>query len=372
MTDKKHVLITNATVFEDIIGGAQKATDEIAVSLSQLGYSVTILVPDRLNDGVMDYMSQCKQYRISKYKSFNGLLKFLNIFSAILKFNKINSYEKIHILWGNSPEPWLFLPKKKIEKIIYTMHGPWLLERKLDNRTTFLAKILGPLLIKKNVKYHFQSNYVYQTCCKEIKKLKKVKYIISPLLINEDKIKNKSNTKNKKNKSILYQNKLNILLPRRLVNRTGVVEFLTIISNKRFSFLNVIVVGTGYLEEKVREIANNNKNIIFLGKVEQNQLNHLFQESDIVCMPSVDAEGFGVSILEAIFRNTPVVYTKGGGMEEFLSKVPECKHIDLNNVNNILSVFIDCYELKKTKNLAVNRKTIPYNFIDNLKALIDE
>ena len=371
MIDKKNVLITNATVFEDIIGGAQKATDEIAVSLSQLGYNVTILAPDRLNDGIMDYMSKCNQYKIAKYKSFNGILKFLNIFSAILKFHKINSTKKIDILWGNSPEPWLFLPIKRIEKIIYTMHGPWLLERKLDNRATFLAKILGPLLIKKNVKYHFQSNYVYEVCCKEIKKLNKVEYIISPLLINEVKIKSKSNIKYKTFKNILNQNKLNILLPRRLVNRTGVIEFLNIISNKRFSFINVIVVGSGYLEEKVSEIANNNDNIIFLGKVEQNQLNYLFQESDIVCMPSIDAEGFGVSILEAIFRNTPVVYTKGGGMEEFLSKVPECKHIDLNNVNNILSVFIDCYELKKTKNLVVNSKAIPYKFIDNLKAVID-
>jgi glycosyltransferase involved in cell wall biosynthesis len=369
--NKKHILITNATIFEDIIGGAQKATDEIANSLSDLGYDVTILVPDRLNKGKRHYQSESKKYQISKYKSFKGIFKFFNIFSSILKFNEIHNIKKIDILWGNSPEPWLFLPLRKVPKVIYTMHGPWLLERKLDNRTIILAKILCPLLVRQNVLYHFQSQYVYDICCQEIRKLDNVEHIIAPLLIDECKIKNELKIADFNYNEILLEKKLNVLLPRRLVNRTGVIEFLDITSGVEFNFLNIIVVGSGYLEKKVYEISLNHPNMIFLGKIKQNKLDMLFSKSDLVCMPSIDAEGFGVSILEAIFRNTPVVYTGGGGMGEFLSKIPECKTIILNDKNNILSVFNECLKLKKINKLIINKRKIPYNFIENLKVVIN-
>jgi glycosyltransferase involved in cell wall biosynthesis len=333
---------------------------------------VTILAPDRLNEGKRDYISQSKKYKISKYNSFKGIFKFFNIFSSNYKFFQINNLSKVDILWGNSPEPWLFIPLWKIPKVIYTMHGPWHLERVLDNRPTILAKVLSPFLIKKNVLYHFQSNYVYESCCKEIPRLKNAQYIISPLLIDEANINNELEVNNKKYTKILSKNKLNVLLPRRLVNRTGVIEFLNITSGKEFNFLNIIVVGSGYLEKKVREINNNHRNMVFLGRLEQNELDILYRKSDLVCMPSLDAEGFGVSILEAIFRNTPVVYTCGGGMNEFLSKIPGCHQINLDDKNNVLSVFTECVGLKKLNKLIVNKQNIPYNFVENLKVVIND
>jgi hypothetical protein len=197
---------------------------------------VTILAPDRLNEGKRDYISQSKKYKISKYNSFKGIFKFFNIFSSNYKFFQINNLSKVDILWGNSPEPWLFIPLWKIPKVIYTMHGPWHLERVLDNRPTILAKVLSPFLIKKNVLYHFQSNYVYESCCKEIPRLKNAQYIISPLLIDEANINNELEVNNKKYTKILSKNKLNVLLPRRLVNRTGVIEFFKYYIRKRIQF----------------------------------------------------------------------------------------------------------------------------------------
>ena len=64
-----------------------------------------------------------------------------------------------------------------------------------------------------------------------------------------------------------------------------------------------------------------NYSVHYLGHTCQKDLDFLYMAVDYCVMPSINAEGFGVSILESLLRNTPVIYTDSGGMGDFLRKV---------------------------------------------------
>lgn len=62
-------------------------------------------------------------------------------------------------------------------------------------------------------------------------------------------------------------------------------------------------------------------NVNVLGKVDDDELDRLYRQSDLVILPSLELEGFGLIIIESILRGTPVLASdKAGGGTEFLRK----------------------------------------------------
>lgn len=367
------ILLTNATCIQDIYGGVPRAIDEIASFFSEQGHEVFVFVPDRKSKGTNVQVIN-SNYKIIRYSYFKNIFKPLNVFSTLFFYFKYLKNIKFDIIWGHSPEPWLFMPKKA-KKIIYSVHGPWILESKLDGTLSYIKKLLiklfYKLLINKKTIVHFDSNYVLEQCFKETAAFNNSQTIISPALINEKLL-------NEPSYSILANNidisKLNILVSRRLVNRTGVIEFL----QNCISFpeeikkqLNIIIVGSGYLENKIKIISEKFSFITFLGSVKQVDLDYLYKTSDICCMPSKNAEGFGVSILEALFRGTPVVYTRGGGMGDFLDSFTYNFGYQFDNKNELYKIIQMCLILKKEDKLNFEPTKIPYNFKKNIDRIIN-
>jgi len=57
-------------------------------------------------------------------------------------------------------------------------------------------------------------------------------------------------------------------------------------------------------------------NVIFSsGKIPSNQLNYLYNLSDVTCQPS-SAEGFGLSVMESIMSGTPIIASCIGGLQD--------------------------------------------------------
>jgi glycosyltransferase involved in cell wall biosynthesis len=87
-------------------------------------------------------------------------------------------------------------------------------------------------------------------------------------------------------------------------------------------------------------------------------------------MPSLAAEGFGVSILEAIFRNTPIVYTSGGGMDEFLYPIlPEFRY-DFNDPKQLEIILEKLIVLKRDNMLNLEKIKIEYNFKNGIDKIL--
>jgi glycosyltransferase involved in cell wall biosynthesis len=368
------ILITNSTCIQDTYGGAQRAVNEIAYYFSKKGYDVSVLVPDRLSKGSSIEIIN-DNYRIIRYTYFSGFLKPLNIFTAISKYYKYFQGVNFDIIWGNSPEPWIFIPKNA-KKIIYTVHGPWILESKLNNNLTYIKKILVKYLYKKIVNknsiIHFESNYTYKQCSKETLVFENSNIIISPVLLDEKLLKTPKYSEFEKYIKI---SNLNILIPRRLVNRTGVLEFLRnceTFPEEVKKKLNIIIVGSGYLENEIKIQSKKLFFVNFLGAINQNNLDYLYKACDVCCIPSKDAEGFGVSLLEALFRRTPVIYTRTGGLGEFLNSFLSDFGYQFNNASDLLSVIKMCLNLKENNKLNFDIKKIPYQFKKNIELIINK
>ncbi|MEJ7930611.1 glycosyltransferase family 4 protein [Ramlibacter sp. AN1015] len=363
------VLITNATCIQDIPGGASRCVDEIARFLARSGHLVTIYVPNRLQKRQRE--SAGDGVAIIRFPYFRGFLRILNPAAAFYHYWRNFRGEQFDLIWGNSPEPWLYIPKRAAKRI-YTMHGPWLLEASLDGSDSRIKRFLIPHLYKRILSLgpllHFQSNYVRKACRAEFGGIDALQSVVAPALVDEACL--------APGRDLLVESldreKLTILVARRLVNRTGVVRFLNDVRSFEAisGALQVIVVGDGYLAAEVREIARHCSFLRYLGPVEQEVLDSLYAKCDVCAMPSLDAEGFGVSVLEAVFRGRPVIYSKGGGMGEFLDQfIPEYGY-DISNRAALKKILTMCLQRKRAGLLKVEPSEVPYSFSKSLSAIL--
>jgi glycosyltransferase involved in cell wall biosynthesis len=98
-----------------------------------------------------------------------------------------------------------------------------------------------------------------------------------------------------------------ILFIGRLVPYKG-LEYLIKASYKLNGNYKILLTGGGPLESKLRQMAQNNKDIIFMGRVDDNDLRLLLHSSDIFVFPSITKnEAFGIALAEALYCGLPAV-----------------------------------------------------------------
>ena len=88
--------------------------------------------------------------------------------------------------------------------------------------------------------------------------------------------------------------------------------------------------------EYFNKIISSNKNIKYLGFVENIKLPIFYQLSDLQVMPSLCQEGAGLSAIEGMVSGLPLIVTNSGGLIEYVNK--ECSIIleaDKNLTNNL-------------------------------------
>lgn len=79
----------------------------------------------------------------------------------------------------------------------------------------------------------------------------------------------------------------------------------------------MFIVGGGEMEEEVKRTISGDKNIIYLGKVDESQKIKLYQSSWVVLSTSF-IEGWGMTIVEANACGTPVVAYSTGSIPEIV------------------------------------------------------
>ena len=79
---------------------------------------------------------------------------------------------------------------------------------------------------------------------------------------------------------------------------------------------DLLIVGTGVYEQELRRLAGNHPRIRFLGPMPQRKLGALYYHAEAVVVPSITFETFGIIIIEAFARKTPVVVRDLGALPE--------------------------------------------------------
>lgn len=121
----------------------------------------------------------------------------------------------------------------------------------------------------------------------------------------------------------------------RLVTGKGIEELLE--AAKKTPNVTFLIIGDGPLQGEIVKIAGQ-KNIKFVGKVDNNKLPAYYNAADVLIVPSTHEEGFGRVILEALSCGLPVIAANRGGIREALSKkVGILIDVTPANINNELT-----------------------------------
>ncbi len=83
---------------------------------------------------------------------------------------------------------------------------------------------------------------------------------------------------------------------------------------------DLLVAGTGEYEAEIRRQAAGLQNIVFLGVLQQPQLQRLYRHAIAVIVPSICYEVFGIIILEAYRERTPVIVHRIGALQEVVEE----------------------------------------------------
>lgn len=116
-----------------------------------------------------------------------------------------------------------------------------------------------------------------------------------------------------------WTDKFVVLFVGRLIPEKGVKELLkaSLLWNKK---ITLVVAGVGPLDEEVKKYALQNKQILFLGGIDNSMLPLYYSASDLLIVPSVSEEGFGRVIIEGLACELPVIGANRGAISEALDK----------------------------------------------------
>lgn len=120
----------------------------------------------------------------------------------------------------------------------------------------------------------------------------------------------------------------------RLIPSKGIHVLLTAMSGILFKYPHVklIVVGSGPEENQLKKLADNlgiSKQTVFVGKVSNVQ--DYYASFNIFALPTF-TEGLGITLLEAMYYELPIIATPVGGIPEWLSNEKNAILVPPDNV----------------------------------------
>jgi N-acetyl-alpha-D-glucosaminyl L-malate synthase BshA len=291
-------------------------------------------------------------------------------FLAIKKIIKKEKIDIIHIHWF-FPQGLLVALYKRIFnkniKIICTVHGG-----DIFNLQGKLFDLLKSYIFKNVDAITAVSNAIK----KEI-----LKYKINPAKINviHNAIDTNIFNSNRSAKSILLKQKYNIssfclLFVGRLVEKKGVIYLINAMPAILSMLLKtkLLIIGDGPELSRIKERVKKLKlqdNVLFAGKIGNNELPDYYKAADIFIGPSIiasdyDTEGFGIVFIEAMACGTPVIATNVGGITDIIKHNQTGILIPQKNPDAIADAVVDLLKnTKKREQLSLNgREYVKNNF----------
>ena len=164
--------------------------------------------------------------------------------------------------------------------------------------------------------------------------------------------------------------KVNLLYVGRLSPRKGVPYLLKGIKRIKEdpNCFRLIVVGRGPEEEKVKEFVEKNRlhNVVFVGRVSNQELPLYYRTADIFCAPAIWGESFGIVLLEAMAAGLPVVAFANAGYKTVLGEKPFAEFLaepkDTITLARLLERMIVNKELREKMGKAGLKKAKDYSW----------
>jgi glycosyltransferase involved in cell wall biosynthesis len=141
--------------------------------------------------------------------------------------------------------------------------------------------------------------------------------------------------------------------------------------------LKLLIIGVGSQEYELKHLVkklNLLEDVVFTGRIPFSEVSNYFNMIDVLANLS-DYESFGVSVIEAMACEKPVIATNTGGLKEIIENEQFGSLVEIGNVNQTaqeIEKYLLDYALKEKVGLAARKKIIEkYNWNNNVKQMID-
>ena len=344
------VLVT-VGIFPPDIGGPATFVPKITKYFQdELNYEIEILtLSDNKNSSINDDFSV---KRIDR--NLPIIYRWLKTIFTIYKLGKNKDLIFVNGLGTETTIANIFLKKKIIRKIV----GDPVWERAYskakisESFDEFQVKNYGfSISFQKKVRsFSIKKSDIVVTPSQHLKN-----FILNLGFKNKIEIINNGVFIPEENTNIFTNDQINITIVSRLVSHKNIKKIIRAISDLNDPLIYLNIIGDGPELNQLQKISlesNNKDNIIFHGKLNRDDINHIFLKSDIYIQAS-NYEGLPHSLLEAMSYGIPVLCTPVGECKEILGNEDRGYILDLPvSKNNIKSKII---EIIGEKNIA-NKK----------------
>ena len=338
-------------IFPPDIGGPATFVPKIAKYFQdELNYEIEILtLSDNKNSNINDDFSV---KRIDR--NLPIIYRWLKTIFTIYKLGKNKDLIFVNGLGTETTIANIFLKKKIIRKIV----GDPVWERAYskakisESFDEFQVKNYGfSISFQKKVRsFSIKKSDIVVTPSQHLKN-----FILNLGFKNKIEIINNGVFIPEENTNIFTNDQINITIVSRLVSHKNIKKIIRAISDLNDPLIYLNIIGDGPELNQLQKISlesNNKDNIIFHGKLNRDDINHIFLKSDIYIQAS-NYEGLPHSLLEAMSYGIPVLCTPVGECKEILGNEDRGYILDLPvSKNNIKSKII---EIIGEKNIA-NKK----------------
>ncbi len=387
---QKYKILTVTPFFPPNVGGISDMVLNLNLNFAKQGHDVSIIAPNHVGDNKTKPDSfphnvfrinsiYLRGWPYSTLKSISFPIDFgLKIRSILRKGN----FDIVHVHAQHFPIGWFAI--QEAHKInlpcVLTSHGMWALNPNIMGGKTKLEDYFNKLIYSKLLK---KTNAVIGlteeiTNFAKLLGKKESKYFTIPNGANTSLYKDNIKRKNEYREEYrLDQESLVILFRGRFEQVKGIIEFANaakkIVNNKQ---IEVVIIGRGSLENKVKSILKGIKQIHLLSWQPVQDIHKLYIASDIFVLPS-KFEGVPLAMIEAMNAGLQIVYTPVGGIPEFIRDYPRKTLIKTGSSNDIYNALIEVishYSSIDGKDEALNyaRKFDWYNLAEKTIKVYDE
>ena len=352
------VLVT-VGIFPPDIGGPATFVPKIAKYFQdELNYEIEILtLSDNKNSNINDDFSV---KRIDR--NLPIIYRWLKTIFTIYKLGKNKDLIFVNGLGTETTIANIFLKKKIIRKIV----GDPVWERAYskakisESFDEFQVKNYGfSISLQKKVRsFSIKKSDIVVTPSQHLKN-----FILNLGFKNKIEIINNGVFIPKENTNIFTNDQINITIVSRLVSHKNIKKIIRAISDLNDPLIYLNIIGDGPELNQLQKISlesNNKDNIIFHGKLNRDDINHIFLKSDIYIQAS-NYEGLPHSLLEAMSYGIPVLCTPVGECKEILGNEDRGYILDLPVSKNNIKSKIN--EIIGEKNIANKKGEMGKDFI---------
>ena len=335
-------ILVTVGIFPPDIGGPATFVPKIAKYFQdELNYEIEILtLSDNKNSNINDDFSV---KRIDR--NLPIIYRWLKTIFTIYKLGKNKDLIFVNGLGTETTIANIFLKKKIIRKIV----GDPVWERAYskakisESFDEFQVKNYGfSISLQKKVRsFSIKKSDIVVTPSKHLKN-----FILNLGFKNKIEIINNGVFIPEENTNIFTNDQINITIVSRLVSHKNIEKIIKAISDLNSPLINLNIIGDGPELNQLQKISlesNNKDNIIFHGKLNRDDINHIFLKSDIYIQAS-NYEGLPHSLLEAMSYGIPVLCTPVGECKEILGNEDRGYILDLpvskNNIKSKISEII--------------------------------